>query len=240
MPATHGNTTTTEWNGHSLGEMDTIGDIDMKADTVDVSTFNVANFFKKFKRSLIDTGEIPLTCNFDPTDTDGQMAFNTDFYAGTERNLVFRLPASTGAVVTIPCIPTGLALTIPKDNVLKSKYTVKPNGMPVLTITESAGLTTPFFAVSDSGTISPNPANAELAYVLTFANGVASFTITPTAAAGVIEITANGVSQTVTSGVASSAITAPAADDFIDVTIKVTETNKAPVIYTLHCQRAAA
>jgi hypothetical protein len=143
-----------------------------------------------------------------------------------------------GAVFSVTAMPIGYEITPKKDGSVEFSITIQPNGTPSFTFAESAGLTTPFFAVSESGAISPNPANDEYGYVVNFLTGVESFTITPTATAGVIEITANGASQTVSTGAASSAITLGDADSFIDATIKVTETNKAPVIYTLHCCRA--
>jgi hypothetical protein len=64
---------------------------------------------------------------------------------------------------------------------------------------------------------------------------VASITVTPTAAAGVITVNGNAV----TSGEASSAITLGAAGSNTTITVVVTETNKAPKTYTIVVVRPA-
>lgn len=232
MAATHGKTSTVKWNSVALGEFETIGAFGVKADTVDVTTF--ADAYKKYILGQKDCPEISVGVNFDATDTTGQLAFIDDVEAGTSRTLLITPTASTGATFSVTGLPTGYEVQLAKDNSIKMSITIKPTGEPTFAVATSTGLTDPFFAVSESGTISPDAANDEYEYVVNFLTGVTSFTITPTAAAGVITVDGN----TVATGVASSAISLPSADDFVNIDIVVTETSKAPITYKLHCCRA--
>ena len=234
-----GNDVTASWNGQALGEVAEIGDVDITRETADASIYNASDYFKKRIATLFEMGEVSITCNFDPADTDGQVAYNTDFFAGTERTLLLTYPAAMGVTLSVTCIPVGLGISQPKEDKISFTIRVQPQGKPSLTFATSTGLTDPYFAVSESGKISPNPAGDKYEYGIVFGTAVEIFTITPTAAAGTIVIEANGASQTVNSGAASSAITLGDADSIIEVTITVTETSKAPLVYTLHCIREA-
>lgn len=236
MGATHGATTVAAWNGHNLGEVTAIGDVDISADTVDASIYNDPDKFKKYLLGYMDAGEIPITCNFDVSDTDGQIAYTTDFYAQTARTLTITLPTSMGVVWSIPALPVGMSTATPREDKVAITIRVKPTGKPTLTTATSAGLTTTFFSISESAVIVPTPANDVYEYVATVLAGVTSVTVTPIATAGVITVNGNVVAT----GEASSAITLGAAGSVTEITIVVTETSKAPVTYTIWVARAAS
>lgn len=235
--ATHGKTTTVKWNAQTIGQFETISAFGLKREYVDVTTF--ADDYKKYILGQADSPEITIGVNFDATDTSGQIAFIDDVEASTSRTLLITGPTSTGMTFSVTALPVGYEIQPAKDNAIKMTITVKPNGEPTFAVATSTGLTNPYFAVSESGAISPEPAGDVYEYVVNFLTGVTSFTITPTAAAGTIVIEANGASQTVNSGAASSAITLGDADSIIEVTITVTETSKAPLVYTIWACRAA-
>ena len=178
--ATHGKDTTAAWNSQSLGSVSSIGDVSITTDTVDISTYNQSDGFKEYLLGLSDAGEIPITCHYDESDT-GQQNFVTDFYAKTARTLTITFPTSTGTVWSIPCLPSGFSTAQPLDNKLGITITVKPTGKPSLTTATSAGLTTPFFALSGSGDLSPAAANDVYTHMYTLPNGTSSLTVTPTA-----------------------------------------------------------
>lgn len=237
MSATHGNKTTAAWNGQSLGELASIGDINLSADTVDVSTYNATDEFKTFIRGLIDGGDLQITCHFDASDT-GQQNFATDFYAGTSRTLLITFPSATGTTWSIPAIPTGLGTAQPMEDKIAITLTVKITGKPTLATATSTGMSA--LAISDSAVLTPTFAIGTYDYVATVLTDVSTITVTPTAADHTITVTANGVDQTVTSGVASSAITLGSAGTNTTIAIKVQETGKSAKTYYVRVARAAA
>jgi len=216
-----------------------INGIELSVDMVDVTTHQSSNNYREFIPGLLDSGEITIEGQFDYTDTTGQVAMVTDANARTSRTSVITFPAASGSTWTftgyISKIKVGDA---PIDNKLPFTASIKATGKPTFAIATSAGLTTPFFTVNGSGVIAPTAAQATLEYAINWLTGVSTFTITPTATAGVIVVTANGVSQTVITGNASSTIALGAAGSMINMTVVVTETNKAPKNYLMHCIRA--
>jgi FtsP/CotA-like multicopper oxidase with cupredoxin domain len=128
-----------------------------------------------------------------------------------------------------------MSLAVPKEEGMARTLYMKPNGKPDDTITESDGLTDPFFAMSGSGDLTPAAAGDEYYYTYIVANEVASVTVTPTASAGVIKVNGNVVA----SGAASSAI-ALAVGEYTDIEVEVKETGKAAVKYMIKAFREAA
>jgi predicted secreted protein len=226
------------WNGQPLSGKTTVGFPKMSAESIDKTTHESADEYAEFMAGMRDAGTLALSGYFKYDDTNGQIAMLSDFASGTTREWTATLPNSIAVWTGNGFLTKWEMGDAPIRGLIPWTAEIKVTGKPTLAVATSTGLTPPFFAVSESGTISPNPAGDVYEYVVNFLTGVASFTITPTAAAGTIEIEANGAKQTVASGQASSAITLGEADSFIDVKIKVTETNKAPVVYTLHCCRA--
>ena len=236
---THAFGTTIAWNSQTVAGLTAINGVELSADMLDVTTHQSANFYKEFIPGLLDAGEVSLEGQFDYTDVNGQQAMLTDFNNRTSRTAVITFPASTGTTWTL----TGYISKIkvgdaPIDGKIPFTASIKPTGKPTFAVATSAGLTTPFFTVSNSGVIVPTAAQATLEYTINWLTGVTSFTITPTAAAGVITVTANGASQVVASGNASSAIALGSAGSMINMTVVVQETAKAPKTYLMHCVRA--
>ena len=101
-------------------------------------------------------------------------------------------------------------------------------------LSESTGLTTPFFVISNSAVVVPTKAGNIYKYIATVLTAVASVTITPTATAGVIKV--NDI--IVATGVASNAITLGSAGSITRATITVQETNKTIKTYDIDIVRA--
>lgn len=229
-----------KWNGNYVGGITKIGGIDMKLDMEDVSLLYQADVYKQFiPQGLIEASDIPVEGFFEPSDTTGQVAMATDFAAKTLRTAIVEYPASTGATLTVSAYITNLSQTgeANSQGALPFKASLKITGAPVFAIATSTGLTTPFFTINNSAVISPAASGSVYDYVATVLTGVTSVVVTPTAAAGVIVLTANGASQTITSGQASSAIALGAAGSITIITITVTETNKASKTYTIRVDR---
>lgn len=232
---THAFGTVLSWNSQTVAGLDSINGIEVSVDTVDVTTHDSPDAYKEFIAGLLDAGEVTLTGFFDQTDTNGQLAMMTDMAARTARTAVITFPATTGTTWTFTGLITNLKIgDAGVDSAIPFTATIKVSGKPTFAVAVSAGLTTPFFAISESAVIAPAPSATVYEYVATVLNGVASVTVTPTATAGVITVEG----AVVATGVASSAI-ALSAGVIKDVAIVVTETNKAPKTYTVHIVRAA-
>ena len=235
---THAFGTTFTWNSAVVAGLSAINGIELSVDTLDVTTHQSANYYKEILPGLIDPGEVSLEGNFDYTDTAGQQAMLTDLNSRVSRTGVITFPGATGTTWTFTGYLTGLKIgDAATDGTIPFTAKIKPTGKPAFAVATSAGLTTPFFSVNNSGTIVPVAAQATLEYTITWATGITTFTITPTAAAGTITVTANGVTQTVISGNASSAIALGAATSMINMTVVVQENAKAPKTYLFHCVR---
>jgi len=208
----------------------------LSVDSVEVTSHDSADYYKEFIPGLIDAGDVVLEGNFDYTDTAAQHAMITDANSRTSRTGVITFPSATGSTWTFTGFVTSVKIgDAPVDNVVPFTATVKVTGKPTFAVATSAGLTTPFFSMSESAVISPDPAAAVYSYVATVLTAVTSVTLTPTAAAGVITVAGN----TVATGVASSSITLGAANTNTEVLVVITETSKAPITYTVLVARAA-
>lgn len=228
-------------NGNVIGEVTQVGDIEIKQDTEDVTSHQSTARYNEIVGTILKGGDLKLEGNFLPSDTLGQIGLKGDMEAGTLQVFTLDFPPAILAQWTFNAVVTSWKIpALPVDKSVKWEATLEISGQPVLSLTASAGLTTPFLAVSGAGTlIVPAPANAVYNYVANIVTTVTNVTITPTAAAGVITITANGVSQVVTSGAPSTAITLGAAGSIVIATISVKETGKVAVIYIVDLTRAA-
>lgn len=236
MAKTHAFGTTFSWNGQSVAALSAINGIEVSIDTVDVTTHDSPDAYREFIAGLLDAGEVGLEGYYEPTDSTGQYAMMTDMNARAVRQCVITFPSSTGTTWTFNGLITNLKIgDNPVDGAIPFAATIKVSGKPTFAIAASAGLTTPFFALSGSAVLTPDAAGDEYEYVATVLNPVASITVTPTASAGVITVNGNVVA----SGEASSAIPLTAGA-VTDITIAVTETAKAPKTYVIHVVRAAS
>jgi predicted secreted protein len=235
MAATHAHGTTFSWNGKTVAGLTAINGIELTMDTVDVTTHQSSNSYKEYIAGLIDAGEVGIEGLFDATDTDGQQAMMTDFNGRTSRAAIITFPASTGTTWSFTGFITNIKIgDAPIDGAIPFSATIKPTGKPTFAVATSAGLTNPFFTLSNDAVLAPAASSTVYDYVATVLTAVDSITVTPTASAGTI--TVNG--STVVSGQASSTITLGAAGSITVVTIVVTETNKAPKTYTIRVVRA--
>ncbi|HEY3363957.1 MAG TPA: phage tail tube protein [Symbiobacteriaceae bacterium] len=223
-----------------IAELTTIGSPKLKQSTVDVTNMQSPAAYEEFIGGILSGGSVNLDGNFIGSDTNGQIGLVTDMNAGTVQAFVITFPASTGTTFTFNALVESFEVddAKAKDTKLGFKASLKITGQPVLAVATSTGLTTPFFTLNNSATLVPAASGSVTSYVSTVLTGVTSIIITPTAAAGVITITAGGTSQTVATGVAASAITLGGAGSVTPITISVKETNKAAKTYTVNLARA--
>ena len=235
MGKTHAFGTTLTWDGAIVASLDSIGGVEISVDPVEVTTHDSPDAYKEYIAGLLDAGEVALSGFYNNEDATGQIAMVADAAARAVKAAVITFPTATGTTWSFNGLITSIKVgdAAVADGIPFSA-TIKITGKPTLAVAASAGLTTPFFALSGSAVLTPDAAGDEYEYVATVLNGVASITVTPTATAGVI--TVNG--SVVATGVASSAI-ALTAGAVTDITIVVTETAKAPKTYVIHAVRAA-
>ena len=229
--------TTLTRGGNPIAELTSIGGVDISMATEDVTAHNAADAYREFLGGLIDPGEVPIAGNFYPGDTTGQYGLLTDLESRATQAFVITLPAAMATTWTFNALVTRFkAGEAPVDGKVPFEATLKISGKPTLGITASAGLTTTFFAISESAVITPAPAGAVYTYVATVLTGVTSVTVTPIATAGVIKVNGNIVAT----GQASSAIALGAAGSVTTITITVTETSKTTKTYTIYLSRASS
>lgn len=224
-------------NGDLIAEISKIGGIEITLGTIEATTLTSADDFREFIGTLFEAGEVPIEGNFIAGDTDGQVALMADQIAKTVQSFVVTFPTAITATWSFDALVTKFKVgDYAVGGKLDFSASLKISGKPILAIGASTGLTTTFFAISESAVIVPAPANAKYEYVATVLTAIASVTVTPIAAAGVITVNGNIVAT----GQPSSAITLGTAGSVTDITIAVTETGKVAKTYVIHVARAAS
>lgn len=214
----------------TIGYLTKIGNVELSVEELDATT--LADLYKKSEPGLIEPGEIPIEGWFDSSDA-GQTALFASLGSDAEAYTI-EFPNSAGSWSFNAWLKTIKRVGDAEVNgKIAMSGTLKISGQPTLALSASAGLTTPFFTISNSAVISPAASGSVYDYVATVLTGVSSVTVTPTATAGTITVNGNVVA----SGVASSAIPLGSAGSITTVTIVVTETGKTPKTYTVRVVR---
>jgi len=227
--------TTLKKGATAIAELTNIGGPALSADTIEATSHDSADGYREFLQGLRDGGEISIEGNFIPGNA-GQVALVTDLNDGSLDEYTITFPVAMATTWTFDAIVTAFESSSPFDDKASFTATLKVSGKPVLGVTASDGLTTPFFVISESAVVTPDEAGDVYLYVATVATGITSVTVTPTATAGVIKVNGNIVAT----GEASSAITLGAAGSNTEITITVQETNKTIKTYTVWVARAAS
>lgn len=224
--------TTLSWNGTAIAEVSKIDDVAMSAKPIEVT--HLGSTAREYISGILEANEIKIEGNFIASDTNGQIALKSAV-GGASGTLALTLPTGTGAAWSATALVTKFSCgkaEAGKDSVpFTASFQI--TGTPVLGLTASTGLTTPFFVISNSAVLTPSASGSVYDYVATVLTAVTSVTVTPTATAGVITVNGN----TVATGVASSAIPLGAAGSVTTITITVTETAKVPKTYTVKLAR---
>jgi len=222
-------------NGNTIAELTKIGNPKLKMDTVDVTNHQSANNYREYIGTLIDGGEVPIEGNFIVGDTNGQIGLIDDMNNRTLQSFVITFPAAITATWTFSALVTSFEVgDLNSDGTMKFTAILKVSGKPTLAITASNNLTN---LVLTTATLYPAFAGGTYDYTATSTG--ASITVTPTFAAGICTITANGASQNVNTGVPSSAISLGAVNNVTTITIVVQETGKTAKTYTVRVAKTA-
>ncbi len=228
--------TTFKWDGDTVGELTRIGPVSITIAKQDSTNLGATNEFKTILPGLLDPGDVDLEGWFRPGDT-GQAGMIADMLTRTVKEAIITFPTSiSSSTWTMQAYVTAFtAGDATPEGIVPWTATISITGKPVLGVTASDGLTTPWFSIDESAVISPSPAGAVYVYVATVLSGVASVKLTPTAAAGVITVQGNIVAT----GVASSSITLGAANTVTLITVIVKESLKSAKTYLIYVKRAA-
>lgn len=230
LSAKLGKGSTITWDGTRVYDVKKIGDIPLENSEVEVTDLD--SLAKEFIAGIKDYGTLSIEGNWVATDP-GQVKLQADGVSGTLRTCSVFIASFAATFTFTAFIKSFKFAASTVDGVLPFTADLRISG--AVNAVPSAGLTTTFFAISESAVIVPAPANAVYEYVADVLTGVTSVTITPVATAGVITVNGN----TVATGVPSSAIVLGAAGSITTATIKVKETGKSEVVYTIHIVRAA-
>lgn len=227
--------TTLARNGSIIAELTNIGSPKLSLDTQEVTSHQSANSYKEYIGTLLDGGEAAIEGNFIPSDTDGQVGLITDMEAKTVQSFVITFPPAILATWTFTALVTAFEVgDTPVDGVLTFSATLKISGKPTLAITASNNLTG---LTLTTATLYPAFAAGVYDYVADSIGN--SLTVTPTFAAGICTVTANGASQAVATGVVSSVISLGADGAMTTITIEIQETGKVAKTYTVRVANEA-
>jgi hypothetical protein len=218
---------TLSWAGNIITDITKIGGVEITAAEQDVTT--LACTFKEFISGIAEGGSIDIEGFLNPANTLGQIALKSAVGGAlAETMITFSTALNAGWVFNAICTKfmTG---DVDIEGGLPFSATIKITGEPIFSVASSAGLTTPYFSISESAIVTPSAANSVYKYDATVLTGVTSVTVTPTATTGVI--TVNGV--IVATGAPSAAIILGAAGSTTIITIIVAETSKIPVTYII-------
>lgn len=117
-----------------IGSLTSISPPEKSADTVDITTLDSADGYKKFIQGMKDAGEVTVAGYYDSEDA-GQTALDTAFESGAEETYTIEFPAAIGASFSFPGIVTNVKIGEANlDDPLGFEATLKVSGKPTLTV----------------------------------------------------------------------------------------------------------
>jgi hypothetical protein len=229
MSGVLGQGSTLKWNNVQITGVRKIGNIPLENPEVEVTDLD--SVAKEFIAGLKDYGTVDIEAKYLPGDA-GQIAMEADAKTGTVRQVkvyLKNLSVTSAFNAFVKSFKYGEASP---DGVIPVMITLRITGDISKTAANLTDLT-----ISE-GTLTPVFGAAVYEYAAIAAFETTTCTVTPTLAGGVITVTANGVSQTVSTGVPSSAITLDA-DGIVDIVINATKDGGSST-YTIHVGVAAS
>ena len=118
--------------------INSIGDLDMSADTIDVTCHGPNNVRKKIK-GLIDLGTLPVTIEYE--DHTMASALYTAFVSDVSYDVVISIPTVTPEQLTFSAIVTGLSQTHAKEDAMQQTVTLTLDGRTVPTWVTAPAIT---------------------------------------------------------------------------------------------------
>lgn len=229
---THAFGTQLIWDGSPVGSLDNIDGVAITNEKIDVTTYDSPSGFKEYILGLSDVGEIPISGYLDANDSDGQMKLEADARTKVVRNASIVL-GSTGATWEFQGYVSEVKIGGGGvGDAIQFSANITITGVPILTVSTSAGLTD--LSLTGAALVPSFSASAN-EFFATATTETENVKVTPTAV-GTIKV--NGT--TVTSGAASGNIALGDADSVTKIKVVVSESDKAPKNYTISVLRAAS
>lgn len=117
-----------------VGELTSIGGLELSADTIDVTTLSSDGGYREFMGGFKDGGEVSLSGLFNPGDT-GQAALYAGFESGETKECKIVFPVALGASWEFKAVVTGLSTSAELEEAVSFEATLKVSGKPTLKIT---------------------------------------------------------------------------------------------------------
>lgn len=128
-----GKTTTIADASGNLANVDSIGDISLSADEIEVTTYG-ASEWKQYIQGLKDAGTFDLTLNYDSTDPSNNRLI-TAFNSGESKQYTVTFPDASTFVFS--AFVSGVGMAHPKDDKVQRTFTMRPDGMIPPTFSEA-------------------------------------------------------------------------------------------------------
>lgn len=120
----------------TIGELTSIGGIEITADTIDVTTLSSDSGYREFIGSFKDGGEVPIEGFFDPATSANQTTLQDDLDAGTADDYKITFPTTPGWAWSFKGVVTGFKVgDVDVDGTITFGATIKVSGKPVLAAT---------------------------------------------------------------------------------------------------------
>jgi predicted secreted protein len=119
--------------GSAVAFLNSIDGLDLKANTLDTTTLDVASGYKTFISGFKEVADVSLSGFYSPKDHD---IFVTDFNSGVAATYTITFPpigGGTAVVWSFTGIVTGFKHKAAVDNVITCDITIKVSGAPTFT-----------------------------------------------------------------------------------------------------------
>lgn len=131
--AESGTGSTFTWNSVVVDEVNTVGDVALTSDDIEVTHYTSDDGYKEYIQGLRDGGEITVTGNLLSGDA-GQASLIADFNTGVKRTGIVTLPNTDASLWTFSGYVKSFMHTMPIGDKLGFESVIKITGKPVLTV----------------------------------------------------------------------------------------------------------
>ena len=115
-----------------IAELTSIGGLELTADTIDVTTLDSADGYRKFIQGLKDGGEVSLSGFLNPADGKGQDELLEAFDSGDEEDYFIEFPEPISFKWSFKGIVTGFNTGAELEDAVSFESTIKVSGKPTL------------------------------------------------------------------------------------------------------------
>ncbi len=120
-------------NPVTVAGLTSIGGLDLSADTIDVTTLESGDGYRKFITGFKDGGEVPLEGYLELEQGKGQKELYDLFESGEEEQFTILFPNNMGSW-QFKGVVTGFSTSADLEDPLSFSATIKVSGKPTLTV----------------------------------------------------------------------------------------------------------